>query len=55
MDAGISTTGLFVAGVPIGNDDCVQQYVRENNVGRPDTMIISDDLIHLQMLRFCQH
>ena len=27
--AGISTTGLRVAGVPIGNDDWVQQFVRE--------------------------
>jgi len=29
MNAGISTLGLRVAGVPIGNDDWVQQYVRE--------------------------
>jgi len=27
MDAGISTTGLRVAGVPIGNDEWVQQFV----------------------------
>ena len=29
MDAGISTTGLRVAGVPIGNDEWVQQFVQE--------------------------
>jgi hypothetical protein len=29
MDAGISTTGLRAAGVPIGNDEWVQQFVQE--------------------------
>ena len=29
MDAGISTTGLRVAGVPIDNDEWVQQFVQE--------------------------
>ena len=29
MDAGIPTTGLRVAGVPIGNDEWVQQFVQE--------------------------
>ena len=59
MDAGISTTGLRVAGVPIGNDEWVQQFVQEKaaavqaDVGRLD--IISDGLIHYQMLRFCQN
>jgi len=28
MDAGISTTGLCVTGVPIGNDEWVQQFVQ---------------------------
>jgi len=28
MDAGISTTGLRVAGVPIVNDEWVQQFVQ---------------------------
>ena len=28
MDAGIFTTGLHVAGVPIGNDEWVQQCVQ---------------------------
>ena len=59
MDAGISTTGLRVAGVPIGNDEWVQQFVQEKavavqvDVGKLD--IISDGLIHYQMLRFCQN
>ena len=59
IDAGISTTGLRVAGVPIGNDEWVQQYVQEKaaavqvDVGKLD--IISYGLIHYQMLRFCQN
>jgi len=59
IDAGISTTGLRVAGVPIGNDEWVQQFVQEKaaavqvDVGKLN--IISDDLIHHQMLRFCQN
>jgi len=58
MDAGISTTGLRVAGVPIGNDEWVQQFVHAKptavqvDVGKLD--IISDGLIHYQMLPFCQ-
>jgi len=50
MDAGISTTGLRVAGVPIGNDEWVQQFVQAKaaavqvDVGKLD--IISDGLIH---------
>ena len=59
MDAGISTTGLRVAGIPIGNDEWVQQFVQEKaaavqvDVGKLD--IISDGLIHYQMLCFCQN
>jgi len=59
MDAGISTMGLRVAGVPIGNDEWVQQFVQAKaaavkvDVGKLD--IISDGLIHYQMLRFCQN
>ena len=58
MDAGISTAGLCVAGVPTGKDEWVQQFVQEKaaavlvDVGKLD--IISDGLIHFQMLRFCQ-
>jgi len=50
MDAGISTTGLRVAGVPIGNDEWVQQFVQAKaaavkvDVGKLD--IISDG--HIQ-------
>jgi len=57
MDTGISTTELRVVGVPIGTDDSelVQQFVQEKApaVGKLD--IISDSLIHYQMLRFCQN
>jgi len=59
MDEGISTTGLRVAGVPIGNNKQVQQIVQEKatafqiDVGKLD--IISDGLIHYQMLCFCQN
>ena len=44
---------------PIGNDEWVQQFVQEKaaavqiDVGKLD--IISDGLIHYQMLRFCQN
>jgi len=59
MDAGISTTGLRVAGVPIDNDEWVQHFVQEKaaavqvDVGKLD--IISNGLIHYQMLCFCQN
>jgi len=59
MDAGISTTGLRVAREPIGNDEWVQQFVQAKatavqvDVGKLD--IISDGLVHYQMLPFCQN
>jgi len=59
MDAGISTTGLRVAKVPIGNDKWVQQFVQAKatavqvDVGKLD--IASDGLNHYQMLHFCQN
>jgi len=59
MDAGISTTGLRVAGVPIGTDEWVQQFAQEKaaavhvDVSKLD--IISDGFIHYQTLRFCQN
>ena len=59
MDAGIFTTGLRVAGVPIGNDEWVQQFVQAKaaavqvDVGKLD--IISDGLTYYQMLRFDQN
>jgi len=55
----VSTTELRVVWVPIGNDEWVQQSVQEKaaavqvDVGKLD--IISDGLIHYQMLRFCQN
>ena len=59
IDAGISTMGLRVAGVPIGNDEWVQQFVQAKatavqvDVGKLD--IASDGLNHYQMLHFCQN
>ena len=56
MDASISTTGLRVAGVPIGNDEWVQQFVQAKtaavqvDVGKLDN--IYDGLIHCQTMRF---
>jgi len=57
IHAGISTTGLRVAGVPIGNDEWMQQFVQEKaaavqvDVGKLD--IISDGLIHY--ISWAQH
>ena len=54
IDAGISTTGLRVARVPIGSDEWVQQFVQDMaaavqvDVGKLD--VISDGLVHHQML-----
>ena len=54
MDAGISTTGLRVAGAPIGTNEWVQKLVQEKaaavqvDVGKLDT--ICNGLIHYQML-----
>jgi len=51
--------GAACCGVPIGNDEWVQQFVQKKaaavqvDVGKLD--IISDGLIHYQMLRFCQN
>ena len=59
MDAGIFTTGLRVAGVPIGNDEWVQQFVQAKaaavqvDMGKLD--IVSDGLTYYQMLRFYQN
>ena len=59
MDAGTSTTVLRVTGVPDGNNEWMQQFVQEKAsavqvvVGTLD--IISNGLIHYQMLRFCQN
>ena len=39
MDAGISTTGLRVAGVPIGNDEWVQQFMQEKAAAVQSTWV----------------
>ena len=54
MDAGISTMGLRVAGVPIGTDEWVQQFAQEKaaavQVDVDKLGIVSDGLIHYHML-----
>jgi len=59
MDAGVSTKGIRVAGVPIGDDVWVTKFVTEKveavilDVGKIDH-VLTDGMIHYHMLRFCQ-
>jgi len=59
MDAGVSTKGLRVAGVPVGDDECVTKFVAEKvkavivDVCKIDH-VLTDGIIHYHMLRFCQ-
>ena len=60
MDAGVSTKGLRVAGVPIGDDAWVTKFVAEKaeavilDVGKIDH-VLTDGFIHYHMLRFFQN
>jgi len=60
MDAGVSIKGLRVAGVPIWNDAWLTNFVAERvnavilDVDKIDH-VLSDGVIHYQMLRFCQN
>ena len=60
MDAGVSTQGLRVAGVPIGVEAWVTKFVEEKiqdvivDVGKIDH-VLTDGILHYQMLRFCQN
>jgi len=60
MDAGVSTKGLRVAGVPIGDDAWVTQFVAEKveavslDVGKL-YLVLTDGRIHYHMMRFCQN
>ena len=59
MGAGVSTDGMRVAGVPVGVDAWVQNFVAKkarsviSNVAKLD--VVSDGLIHIQLLNFCQN
>jgi len=60
MDAGVSTKGLRVAGVPIGDDAWVTKFVAQKveavilDVGKTDH-VLTDDMIPYDMMRFCQN
>jgi len=60
MDVGVSTKGLRVAGVPIGDDACVTKFVAKKveavilDVGKIDH-VLTDGMIHYHMMRFCQN
>jgi len=60
MDAGVSTKGLHVAGVPIGDDAWATKFVAEKveafilDVGKIDH-VLTDGMINYHMLRFCQN
>jgi len=56
----VSTKGLRVAGVPIGDDAWATHFIAEKvdavilDVGKMDHLL-TDGIIHYQMLRFCQN
>ena len=60
MDAGVSTKGLRVACVPIGDDTWVTKFVAEKvdvvilDVGKIDH-VLTDGMIDYHMMRFCQN
>jgi len=59
MGAGVSTDGMRVAGVPVGVDAWVKNFVAKKarlvitDVNKLD--VVSDGLIHTQMFNFCQN
>jgi len=59
MGAGVSTDGMRVAGVPMGADAWVKTFVakkaRSVNTDVVKLDVVSDGLIHTQMLNFCQN
>jgi len=60
IDAGVSTKGPRVAGVPIEDDEWVTKFVAEKveavifDVGEIDH-VLTDGMIHYHMMRFCQN
>jgi len=59
MGAGVSTDGMRVAGIPVGVDAWVKTFVAKNarsfitDVAKLD--VVSDGLLHNQLLHFCQN
>ena len=59
MGAGVSTDGMRVAGVPVGVDAWVKTFVAKQarlvitDVVKLD--VVSDGLLHNQLLNFCQN
>ena len=59
MGAGVSTDGMRVAGAPVGVDAWVKTFVAKKaqsvitDVAKLD--VVSDGLIHSQLLNFCQN
>ena len=59
MGAGISADGMRVAGVPVGINDWSKAFVAKKaravltDVAKLD--VVTDGLIHLQLLNFCQN
>jgi len=59
MGAGVVTDGMRVAGVPVGVDAWVKNFVAKKarlvitDVAKLD--VVSDGLIHNQLLNFCQN
>ena len=59
MGAGVSTDGMRVAGVPVGVDAWVKTFVEKKarsvitDVAKLD--VVSDGLLHNQLLNFCQN
>jgi len=59
MGAGVSTDGMRVAGVPVGVDAWVKTFVAKKaqsvitDVAKLD--VVSDGLLHNQLLNFCQN
>ena len=58
MEAGVSTDGMRVAGVPVRIDDWVQAFILKaaraamTDVTKFD--VVTDGHLHMQLLNFCQ-
>ena len=58
MEAGVSTDGMRVAGVPVRIDDWVQAFILKaaraamTDVAKYD--VVTDGHLHMQLLNFCQ-
>jgi len=59
MGVGVSTDGMRIEGVPVGIEDWVKAFVAKQarvvitDVAKLD--VVTDGLIHIQLLNFCQN